>query len=544
MTAAPAPPTNTSSTAGPIGTFRVEAEGAELHTVLVRPASAPVTAPILLWRTPYGTSAHLSEAFGWASRGYVVALQDVRGRFASTGRFEPYRHEGADGATTARWLRDRGLTGPLVGYGGSYAAHCVLELVGRVQLAAAIVTVPAIDHVACIRERSGAPRLYAHALWWAEHGDTAVPRGPVLPTLLAADPSALAGLPVADLPGRWGLDLPGFAGAWLDQPERVQGVAAFLQRLEHAPYPAPPMLCVGGWLDAFTDDMLDLWTGWPHPDATALIGTWGHSLGLAPDPASAITPATAHRVRLAPLMVDWLEQTLAANQNSGRLVLSAGRPLDGSETRRPWTEITGLPETSHTWDLTLSAHEFHADPERPHPSRLGQVTVTDLLAASMAEDSVVCRSPVLEEWTTLFGRPALHLSGLATDSTMDSGVAGPAIDWAVRLVAELADGTAVQLSTECVRTAQTEVSIDLPAVHLHLPPRSRLLVQISGHQFPLYPRDPQDGSDPLTATALHRARRRVDGPVRLDVPVMSPDEVTASGRDAAPTHLRPTRSAS
>ena len=80
--------------------------------------------PVLLYRTPYGKSAAQSDytTFGKAvERGYAVVMQDVRGRFASDGEFEPYRHEGRDGYDTIEWAARQPWSNGSVGtFGLSY----------------------------------------------------------------------------------------------------------------------------------------------------------------------------------------------------------------------------------------------------------------------------------------------------------------------------------------------------------------------------------------------------------------------------------------
>ena len=63
---------------------------------------------MLLQRTPYNkTGEGLVEAAQFfASHGYVVALQDHRGRFASEGEFTKYIGEGQDGYDTIAYLAD------------------------------------------------------------------------------------------------------------------------------------------------------------------------------------------------------------------------------------------------------------------------------------------------------------------------------------------------------------------------------------------------------------------------------------------------------
>ena len=63
----------------------------------------------LLARGPYGRGWPFSVLFAdvYASRGYHVVVQSVRGTFGSGGGFSPMVHEIADGADTAAWLRDQ-----------------------------------------------------------------------------------------------------------------------------------------------------------------------------------------------------------------------------------------------------------------------------------------------------------------------------------------------------------------------------------------------------------------------------------------------------
>ncbi len=85
-------------------------DGTALATDLYRPArnGEPLTGrfPVVLTRTPYDKSAPraIEESEFWARRGYVRAIQDVRGRYASEGRFYLLRDEGPDGYDTVEWL--------------------------------------------------------------------------------------------------------------------------------------------------------------------------------------------------------------------------------------------------------------------------------------------------------------------------------------------------------------------------------------------------------------------------------------------------------
>lgn len=94
--------------------------------------------PVLVYRTPYGKDGAPKEwrTFNKAvSRGYAVVIQDVRGRYASEGEFDPYRNEGHDGYDTIEWAAVQSWSNGVVGtFGLSYP--------GAVQWLAAVENPP------------------------------------------------------------------------------------------------------------------------------------------------------------------------------------------------------------------------------------------------------------------------------------------------------------------------------------------------------------------------------------------------------------------
>ena len=77
-------------------------DGTVLRANILRPSSQG-RFPVLVYRTPYGKEFALKDytTFQHAvDRGYAVVVQDVRGRYASSGEFSPYQNEGRDGYDT------------------------------------------------------------------------------------------------------------------------------------------------------------------------------------------------------------------------------------------------------------------------------------------------------------------------------------------------------------------------------------------------------------------------------------------------------------
>ncbi|MFB6354879.1 MAG: CocE/NonD family hydrolase [Halobacteriales archaeon] len=105
-------------------------DGVRLATDIYRPRDPDTGAvleeplPVLLDRTPYGKRGAQGRHGEWyASRGYVVAIQDVRGRFDSEGEFEIFVNEAEDGADAVEWLAERDYCdGQVATLGTSYGA--------------------------------------------------------------------------------------------------------------------------------------------------------------------------------------------------------------------------------------------------------------------------------------------------------------------------------------------------------------------------------------------------------------------------------------
>ena len=96
--------------------------------------------PVLLQRTPYGKGQaqiafNILNPIRAAEAGYVVVIQDTRGRYASEGEFAPFLYESQDGFDTVEWCAAQSWSNGKVGmYGMSY--------VGATQWLAAIAAPP------------------------------------------------------------------------------------------------------------------------------------------------------------------------------------------------------------------------------------------------------------------------------------------------------------------------------------------------------------------------------------------------------------------
>src|SRR6476469_9387634 len=109
-------------------------DGVILRADIYRP-KADGQFPVLLQRTPYNKSGEVAFGLKAAASGYVVIVQDVRGRYTSEGDFYTFRHESNDGYDTGEWAAAQPYSNGKVGmWGGSY--------VGATQMLTAIAHPP------------------------------------------------------------------------------------------------------------------------------------------------------------------------------------------------------------------------------------------------------------------------------------------------------------------------------------------------------------------------------------------------------------------
>src|SRR5258708_1164165 len=95
-------------------------DGVTLRADIYRP-KADGKFPVLLERTPYDKSGGRDFSMRGAARGYVVVIQDTRGRYASEGDWYTFKNESNDGFDSVEWAAALPYADGKVGmFGGSY----------------------------------------------------------------------------------------------------------------------------------------------------------------------------------------------------------------------------------------------------------------------------------------------------------------------------------------------------------------------------------------------------------------------------------------
>lgn len=264
--------------------------------------------PVLLMRTPYG-KGHAQANSGYAhpswyaSRGYVVVVQDCRGRWASDGVFVPYLNEAEDGYETIEWAARLPEADGKVGmYGYSYP--------GLVQLLAASLSPPSLAAIA-----PGFTTGQAYEGWTYRHGALCLAWVASWALFLACDTARREGddekvrrlqdellrvqsaywtLPLSALAPLADDGYPSYFFDWLEHPShddywRRWSVDSDYSRL------AVPALHFTGWYDAFLngtvrnflgmsaatdqEQQLVIWP-WPHEPWEPVWGAGDESEGF------------------------------------------------------------------------------------------------------------------------------------------------------------------------------------------------------------------------------------------------------------------------
>ncbi|HEY9617934.1 MAG TPA: CocE/NonD family hydrolase [Microcoleaceae cyanobacterium] len=263
-------------------------DGVRLDADVYRP-TASGSFPVLLMRQPYGRAIASTVVYAhpswYAAHGYIVVIQDVRGRGSSAGEFRLFAHEIEDGEDTVQWAANLpGSSGEVGMYGFSYQG--MTQLYAAINRPSALKTIcPAMTGYDLYREwayENGAFCLQANLAWAIQlAAETARLQGKTI----AHHTLATAGknLPLSDLvPTRSGLlssfEPDSFYFHWLGHPDPGQ----YWQQLSPQTYFAEidlPMLHIGGWFDPFLRGTLHLYTEMAARSQwrqQLIVGAWTH----------------------------------------------------------------------------------------------------------------------------------------------------------------------------------------------------------------------------------------------------------------------------
>ncbi len=495
--------------------------------------------PAILVRTPYNKGTALNDTYrAFVGRGYAVVIQDVRGRYASEGSFEPLTQEPADGDDTINWIARQFWSNGKVGMiGGSY--------LGIVQWKAALLENPHLKAIFPVvsgwddyRDRfysaGGAMKLGNRLEWMAEnmrapgfHADFAsyifhLP-------LRSADRTALG----------WSTPLfqeivahPDYDAFWRATSTR-----------EHIAQVRIPVFSVGGWYDNFVESDLAAYAELRRRGVVnrILIGPWPHNMSLkfagvdfGPDSSAPIRA----------LQMEWFDQWLMGKDSPllsrppvKLFVMGANRwresrewPPEGATPRTFYLESRGK-ANSLSGDGALTEKrsagapdQFVFDPYDPVPTRGGAVCCNpkifpwgpmDQRPVEQRRDVLVYTSRPLKRDVEAIG-PVQVVLYVATSA--------PDTDFTAKLVDVFPDGAALNLTDGILRLRYRKslesgepatpgsvyrIAIDAGVTGNVFLKGHRIRVEVSSSNFPRFDRNPNDGRAVARAVRLNKASQTV-----------------------------------
>jgi putative CocE/NonD family hydrolase len=516
----------------PVRTASMETrDGVRLDADIYQP-DAPGPFAVLLMRQPYGrriasTICYAHPAW-YAARGYIVVIQDVRGRGTSAGRFRLFADDVEDGADSVAWAAALpGSNGAVGMYGFSYQ--------GSNQLLAAAGGSPALKALA--------PAMIGwdpRTDWAYENDAFCLAAGLGWATQIAAENARLAGdetafqdlfsasraMPLHEAtPAR-----PEFMARnraythyfdWIDQPDdgeywQAISPAAHAEQLEAS---GPPMLFIGGWYDSHLPGTLAAYrrvaTAGKVP-AKLIIGPWGHfpwgqKLGAVDFGPAAITP-------IDDLQLRWFDRWLKAIDNG----VEQDNPVTLFDMGSlEWRHFAGWPSEKDRLFLGGRGHaaldiregclapqpeadgadRIVHDPWRPVPTMGGAFGSPP----GPVDRGVIDARPDVLTFTTAPLVEALTLAGSIGVSLFVESDA-PSFDLACTLSRITLSGQALPLSDGYRHLAKPPMdgAVDIPmrATCVTLVPGERLRLSVAGASFPAYPVNPGTGQDPTRARQI------------------------------------------
>ena len=493
-------------------------DGVRLATDLYFPASGGRRGdgafPVILERTPYDKASpgNVTKGKYFARRGYVCAIQDVRGRFQSEGEWYAFALEAEDGYDTVEWLGGQPWSDGRVGtMGDSYAGsdQSALATLDPPHLATMIVAVGASNYYHSSMRQNGALEqrflIYVFRMAVTSREAAADPalKAALTRTFPSEMPQIIRGFPLKEgttvlsrLPSyeRWAIDLQTHGDYDAYWKQRGYAISEYYE--QHADVPT---LYLGGWHDSYARNTCESFVALSRMKRSPqhlLMGPWTHGAYEVTFAGDADFGTEAH-VNYLDLKLAWFDHylkgmpTQVAVWSPVRIFTMGtgdggwnddGRLMRGGYWRSepdwplPNTEFTpyylgpggslssGAPGTE-----TTEATAFTFDPRDPVPTMGGGISAAagfmepgaydqrgrpdffgcaDTLPLNARADVVSFQTPRLERDTEVTGPIEMHL--WASSSAVDTDFTAKLVD-VYPPAADYPEGLAINVTDSIIR---------------------------------------------------------------------------------------------
>jgi uncharacterized protein len=492
-------------------------DGVRLATDIYRPAlnGQPLDGPFpaLMERTPYDKTRPglVATAKFMARRGYVVAVQDVRGRFASEGEWYAFAKEGPDGKDSVDWLEAQPYcTGQIGTIGLSYTAsdQSALASLSPEGLAAMFVSQGMSNYHTSAMRQNGAleQRFLIYAFHMATTSREALANRPLYLMLqrerarlgewLFRLPLKPGQTPLRHLPAyeQWAIDIATHGD--YDDYWKQYGYSAEEYYEQHKDV---PLFLLGSWYDSYarsTTDMYVALSKMKRGPVKLLMGPWLHGMltqGWSGDvdfgPDAAIEGYDDLRLRWFDRWLKALDTGIDREPPVRLFVMGGGSGLKNYDGRLEhggyWRDEQEWPLARTQWtsyylhgDGTLSTQPpaageppsgYTFDPRDPVPTIGGNISVgyelmpnggydqrgdprffgcKDSLPLAVRQDVLVFETPPLEQDVEVTGPLVVKL--WASSSAVDTDFTAKLVD-VYPANAHYPDGFALNISDSIIR---------------------------------------------------------------------------------------------
>ena len=553
-------------------------DGTVLRADVYRP-QAPGRFPALLQRTPYSKNPQRAprEFSALASRGFVVVIQDTRGRYTSDGVARPH-DEAQDGFDTIAWVAGLPYVNGKVGmFGGSYLATTQL-LAATLKPPALVALFPASSYASRYDMVFQGGAFYLNdGLGWNVGQAVDVRRRILTPQVERDGPTDLNAAESKAFRDQWLWQVPLKS---IDAIEIRKYAPGYFAMLDHPNYDAywktfdiesrhdqfqVPAYHLTGWYDTLLTGTLRNFTGLRAHAATEqarryqrlVIGPWTHARPtLQTTKIGDVDFGSAAGLDSQELMVRWFSYWLQGGDPAiiqgppvRIFVMGENRwrdeqewPLARAQSTAYYLASSGRANTA-AGNGTLSPRQsslapqdsFVYDPSNPVPTgALGGYsrTPSDQRQTESREDVLVYTTATLAEAIEVTGPITVKL--WVASSARDT-------DFTAKLVDVFPDGTARAINDGILRARYrdskthpalltpgqpVEITIDVGATSNLFKAGHRIRLDISSSNFPRFDRNPNTGGPFGEDSKLLRADQTIlhdaNHPSRLILPVVPP----------------------
>jgi uncharacterized protein len=538
-------------------------DGTVLRADVYRP-KAPGRFPTLVKRTPYnkldGDGVYTSE-FGWeaAADGYVVIVQDCRGRFRSEGQWYPLKYEAEDGYDTVEWASKLPYANGRVGmFGDSYfgVTATLAALANPPHLSAVFVVFPASDYGDGFAYQGGAFLQGLMEGWTSGLALNTLERDAQTKIVSPSWVLPLHEYPILNLGGIIGRELAPYFFDWLAHPN----FDAYWKQWsfdEHLSSLHVPIYQVAGWYDLFLGgtlrhylDLESRASARARRESRLLIGPWFH--GPLTGKAGQLDFGPSARGDMQSLTLRWFNYKLKGIDDGigeqqpvtyfemglNRWRRSLTWPPAGVQYTRFYLHSSGGANTlrgkghlSTVMPASEPPDRYVYDPENPVPTHGSAAGAFDQRPIEGRKDVLVYSTAKFKSQFNVTGPVKAEI--YASSSAVDTDFTAKLVEvWPNGYSQNLTDGIirARYRTSSCKPEFLTprkvyKMTVDLWATSNTFLPGHSLRLEISSSNFPRFDRNLNTGEDILHGWRMVKATNYIyhdkSHPSAIILPVLS-----------------------